>query len=1165
MTKNEQEDKPEESKLQEGKLQEDKNAPRAATDKQKTAQTGIRAKLRQYLPKWALRWSDLFIRFLLEASSAALTVTIMWFVALAILMGRPSVDLKIFKPHYENWFKTAFSGKSTTIEDYAARWVHSRQTIEIIAKNIVITGEDDSSQVIENVIGEFELGRNLLSMPKLTRLRVDGGALTVKRRDTGTLLIGLGTPETFERVGPLWVSGGDTNNSNQNLAGLIEHVDVASAQIYWQDDLLGQNLAFDNVNGSYYSDGATVKIDSIGVLNSNDKVSPVSFALVTTPQFDGYTAQLSLKDFRPEHIAPQMGRFKTLRNLDAPVDLKMGVVVLPGTGLKDFSLDLTAGKGRLKTGATFKSFESAEINAVYNAQSQNVDLTKFSVNSHALTMTAGGKLDKLGTLQSGFLQSPVGFDLNVSDIFINPGQQYDGPISIKKGQITGALDPKKQTLNFDKFGLDFGDFQIDYSVFMQRGEVEKLSALNIDGEILGVPKIEQILSLWPHNLAPNTRAWTVNTVKSGEFSNIKIHVAFDEQDMMGQGRANDHMNISYDVANADIKVLRQMPLLKNMTGRAVLQGDQSDFYLSSGTLGDVIFTQGTVHVPKMYPMGTDFVVEVQGRSQIPELLRVSNFPPLELAKKFGVSPDIFSGNGAFKLTITQPLSRTFDLNAVRYEMSGEFENVSFPLGLGAQKIHDGKLAIAGNNEGLTINGPMKIGKWQGNLDWQKQFSAQSMPAQYKLNGTINRNDLDAFGIGLRRHLGGDIDVELSGESDGLSVSSVNVAADFTKADVNMGRLWSKLAGEQGQLTGRVILDAGGGGRMDNINISAKGLQISGALSLAANLKLRKINLDTVIVDDFINARIQAEPTQDGVLSITVSGAYLNAQSWVDKAFKTQSSAVSAPMLMTGNIDKMRLDENYELENAQGVFMHDGQSITEARLQGKREAGNFLAEIRQSEDKLSRVFHVDIPDASTALLTLLGLDTITGGTLKIDGNLPLSGAPGGISGVVQLQDFTLVRAPAFAQILSLASLQGLADTLGGSGLSFNNLDLTFALENGLLRVREGRASGPALGLTAEGDINLNGKIIDFNGVVVPSYTVNSILGDIPLLGDIVVGKKGEGMFALNYTVKGPYSTAQVAVNPLSALTPGFLRRIFDVKREKITDPVLKDMIEEQKIK
>ena len=105
----------------------------------------------------------------------------------------------------------------------------------------------------------------------------------------------------------------------------------------------------------------------------------------------------------------------------------------------------------------------------------------------------------------------------------------------------------------------------------------------------------------------------------------------------------------------------------------------------------------------------------------------------------------------------------------------------------------------------------------------------------------------------------------------------------------------------------------------------------------------------------------------------------------------------------------------------------------------------------------------------------------------------------------------------------------------------------------------------MGLTAEGDINLNSEVVDFDGVIVPSYTVNSILGDIPLLGDIVVGKKGEGIFALNYTVKGPYSATQVVVNPLSALTPGFLRRVFDVKREKITDPVIKDMIEKQKIK
>ena len=87
-------------------------------------------------------------------------------------------------------------------------------------------------------------------------------------------------------------------------------------------------------------------------------------------------------------------------------------------------------------------------------------------------------------------------------------------------------------------------------------------------------------------------------------------------------------------------------------------------------------------------------------------------------------------------------------------------------------------------------------------------------------------------------------------------------------------------------------------------------------------------------------------------------------------------------------------------------------------------------------------------------------------------------------------------------------------------------------------------GSSLGLTANGDIDFSDQSMTLNGVLVPSYTLNSLLGDIPLLGDIIVGKKGEGIFALSYEVNGPFDKTQISVNPLSALTPGFLRRIFD---------------------
>ena len=55
-----------------------------------------------------------------------------------------------------------------------------------------------------------------------------------------------------------------------------------------------------------------------------------------------------------------------------------------------------------------------------------------------------------------------------------------------------------------------------------------------------------------------------------------------------------------------------------------------------------------------------------------------------------------------------------------------------------------------------------------------------------------------------------------------------------------------------------------------------------------------------------------------------------------------------------------------------------------------------------------------------------------------------------------------------------------------------------------------------------------------------YTLNSLLGNIPGLGDVLVGPKGGGVFAATYQVSGALVDPDVTVNPLSALAPGILR-------------------------
>ena len=138
----------------------------------------------------------------------------------------------------------------------------------------------------------------------------------------------------------------------------------------------------------------------------------------------------------------------------------------------------------------------------------------------------------------------------------------------------------------------------------------------------------------------------------------------------------------------------------------------------------------------------------------------------------------------------------------------------------------------------------------------------------------------------------------------------------------------------------------------------------------------------------------------------------------------------------------------------------------------------------------------------------------------------------------------INAPFFTQILSLASLRGLTDTLSGEGVLFSRIEAPITIGGGRYVIDGGRASGPALGLTVNGWIGIDGKGINLDGVLVPSFGVNSVLGGVPIIGDLIVGRQGEGIFSITYAVSGSLEKAQVSVNPLSAVTPGILRRIFE---------------------
>ena len=147
-------------------------------------------------------------------------------------------------------------------------------------------------------------------------------------------------------------------------------------------------------------------------------------------------------------------------------------------------------------------------------------------------------------------------------------------------------------------------------------------------------------------------------------------------------------------------------------------------------------------------------------------------------------------------------------------------------------------------------------------------------------------------------------------------------------------------------------------------------------------------------------------------------------------------------------------------------------------------------------------------------------------------------------VLVIDNFKVKEVPVFAKLLSLASLQGIADLLTGEGIRFTDFEMNFSHEKGLTTIEEMYAIGPAVSILMNGYIETN-NLVSLRGTLVPATTINRSLASIPLLGKILIGgKTGEGVFGVSFKIKGSPKDLKTTVNPIKTLTPRFITRTLE---------------------
>ena len=89
-----------------------------------------------------------------------------------------------------------------------------------------------------------------------------------------------------------------------------------------------------------------------------------------------------------------------------------------------------------------------------------------------------------------------------------------------------------------------------------------------------------------------------------------------------------------------------------------------------------------------------------------------------------------------------------------------------------------------------------------------------------------------------------------------------------------------------------------------------------------------------------------------------------------------------------------------------------------------------------------------------------------------------------------------------------------------------------------------AGGLKLGATFQGTVRSRRGNMDMTGTFMPAYGINSLFGQLPLIGAILGNGRDRGLLGITFKLEGPYEAPKMTINPLSLIAPGVFRNIFE---------------------
>ena len=604
--------------------------------------------------------------------------------------------------------------------------------------------------------------------------------------------------------------------------------------------------------------------------------------------------------------------------------------------------------------------------------------------------------------------------------------------------------------------------------------------------------------------------------------NKRLNKIFDKGNLEGKfvipfdsdGSIRKDYGFTGKVSDASINLTKEFTI-KNLTTK--IKHTKND----AGDGFKVIIQKGSIYNLEL----ADSTINLQrgkSKTKITSLLRTNgkiNFSQLKkISSLFGFNINFFkdiNGTGDLKTSINFDLDKRFRIKNLSYSMEGNMASLELDT--------EEKRTI---RKYLPLYDPKIIFK-----DINIKFSQSKSDQFVELKGLIKLNDqFDSF----------EIQNKYNSNKKSFDIKGT---ADLTNSTINISQLnYKKNHGKNSELKFDVnfILDKYYYIRDLKFLADKSKIYLS---NIKLNKNLETVDFEKLEIKTFLNKIKNNDFLIKKSTEIIFSGKVFDIEPLLKSLYKTEDRKTFSKNFNSQvkiNINKLITGTEDDVSDFAMIAKINKGNYEKLSSKGNFSENEIVEMSIYQVDKDKKILQVVSDRARPFVKNFDFIKGFEGGKLEYDSIISKENS---ISNL-KITDFKVSKVPVFAKLLTLASLQGIADTLSGEGIRFDTFEMKSISKGNWLEIEETYASGPAVSILLDGYVD-KGKTISLRGTLVPATTLNSIISHIPLIGPILVGKKtGEGVFGVSFKMKGPPKNIKTTVNPIKTLTPRFILRAME---------------------